>query len=275
MPTPPRPRKRLGQHFLIDPNITRKILKVAALRPEDVVFEIGPGRGALTQVLCERVSRVIAVELDRHLFEYLAQTCAQHDALELHHGDALEFPYETLPGGTVVIANLPYYMATPLLFRLLQERDRIDRMVLMLQREVAERMIAGPGSRDYGLLSVVTQYQTKPRKAFIVPASCFRPVPQVDSAVVCLTGRTDRNPTDARFDAVFLKVVRGAFAHRRKTLINSYREEGWEEPLMRQALEQTRIDPRRRAETLTVQEFIALADFCSSPVPLLPSSRTK
>ena len=258
-PALPRPRKRLGQNFLIDPNIVRKILKVAALRPEDVVFEIGPGRGALTHVLCERVSRVIAVELDRHLFEYLSQTCAQHDRLELHHGDALDFPYDTLPGGTVVIANLPYYVSTPLVFRLLQERDRIDRMVLMLQREVAERMIAEPGSRDYGLLSVVTQYLTKPRKAFVVPASCFRPVPQVDSAVVCLTGRTARNPDDARFDDVFMKVVRGAFAHRRKTLINSCREEGWEEPVIRRALDRTRIDPRRRAETLTVREFIVLA----------------
>ena len=259
MPSLPRPRKRLGQHFLIDPNITRKILKAAALSPEDVVFEIGPGRGALTQVLCERVSKVIAVELDRHLFDYLSQICAQHDHLELLHGDALDFPYDTLPVGTVVISNLPYYMATPLLFRLLQERDRIDRMVLMLQREVAERMIAEPGSRDYGLLSVVTQYQTKPRKAFVVPASCFRPVPQVDSAVVCLTGRTARNPTDARFDDVFMKVVRDAFAHRRKTLINSCREERWEEPVIRRALERTRIDPRRRAETLTVREFISLA----------------
>ena len=259
MPTLPRPRKRLGQHFLIDPNIVRKILKIAALQPEDVVFEIGPGRGALTQVLCERVARVIAVELDRHLFEYLSQTCAQYDALELHHGDALAFPYDTLPGGTVVIANLPYYVSTPLVFRLLEERERIDRMILMLQREVAERMVAEPGSRDYGLLSVVTQYRTRPRKAFVVPASCFRPVPQVDSAVVCLAGRAGRNPTDAWFDETFMKVVRGAFAHRRKTLINSCREEGWDEPVIRRALDQTRIDPRRRAETLTVREFIALA----------------
>lgn len=259
MPTLPRPRKRLGQHFLIDPNIVRKILKVAALCPEDVVFEIGPGRGALTQVLCERVSKVIAVELDRLLVEYLAQTFAQQDALELHHGDALAFPYDTLPAGTVVIANLPYYVSTPLVFRLLEERDRIDRMILMLQREVAERMTATPGSRDYGLLSVVTQYRTKPRKAFVVPASCFRPLPQVDSAVVCLTGQAARDPDDAGFDEMFMKVVRGAFAHRRKTLINSCREEGWEDPVIRQALEQTGIDPRRRAETLTVQEFIALA----------------
>ena len=259
MPTLPRPRKRLGQHFLIDPNIVRKILKVAALNPEDVVFEIGPGRGALTHALCECVARVIAVEIDRLLVEYLAHTCAQQDALELHHGDALDFPYDTLPAGTVVIANLPYYVSTPLVFRLLEDRHRIDRMVLMLQREVAERMVAAPGSRDYGVLSVVTQYLTKPRKAFVVPASCFRPIPQVDSAVVCLTGRAGCNPTDPRFDDVFMKVVRGAFAHRRKTLINSCREEGWEEPVIRRALDQAQINPRRRAETLTVREFIALA----------------
>ena len=258
MPVLPRPRKRLGQHFLIDPNIVRKILQVAALNPEDVVFEIGPGRGALTLALCDRVARVIAVEIDRLLVEYLAQTCVQRDALELHHGDALDFPYDTLPAGTVVIANLPYYVSTPLVFRLLEERERIDRMVLMLQREVAERMVAAPGSRDYGLLSVVTQYLTKPRKAFVVPASCFRPVPQVDSAVVCLTGQAARHPTTPGFDDVFMKVVRAAFAHRRKTLINSCREEGWEEPVLRRALEEINIDPRRRAETLTVKEFIAL-----------------
>lgn len=275
MPVLPRPRKRLGQHFLIDLNIVRKILKIAALNPEDVVFEIGPGRGALTHALCERVARVIAVELDRNLVEYLAHTCAPYDNLELHHGDALEFLCETLPAGTVVIANLPYYVSTPLVFRLLEDRDRIDRMVLMLQREVAERMTASPGSRDYGLLSVVTQYLTKPRKAFVVPASCFRPVPQVDSAVVCLTGRAGWNPADARFDDVFMKVVRGAFAHRRKTLINSCREEGWEEPVLRRALKETNIDPRRRAETLTVKEFIALAQSIrqasSKPSPREPS----
>lgn len=254
----PRPRKRLGQHFLIDPNVVRKILKVAALNPEDVVFEIGPGRGALTHALCEHVDRVIAVEIDRLLVEYLAHTCVQRDNLELHHGDALKFPYDTLPAGTVVIANLPYYVSTPLVFRLLEERECIDRMVLMLQCEVAERMIATPGSRAYGLLSVVTQYLTKPRKAFVVPASCFRPIPQVDSAVVCLIARPARQSTDPGFDDVFMKVVRGAFAHRRKTLINSCRDEGWAEPGLRRALEETNVDPRRRAETLTVKEFIAL-----------------
>ena len=266
MPGPPlpRPQKRLGQHFLIDPNIVRKILKVAALRPEDVVFEVGPGRGALTQWLCERVSKVIAVELDQHLFHYLAEIYAQRDTLELHHGDALEFSYDTLPRGAVVIANLPYYVSTPLLFRLLQEHDRIDRMVLMLQREVAERMTAGPGSRDYGLLSVISQYYTKPRKAFVVPASCFRPVPQVDSSVIHLTRRSEHKSFDARFDRVFMKVVRGAFAHRRKTLLNSYREAGWEESLIRQALEQARIDPQRRAETVMIREFVALTHAVST-----------
>ncbi len=257
-PLPPPPRKRLGQHFLIDPNIVRKILQVAALRPQDVVFEIGPGRGALTRVLCERVSRVIAVELDRQLFRYLSAVHAQDGNLELHHGDALAFAYDTLPTGTVVVANLPYSVSTPLLFRLLRARDRIDRMVVMLQREVAERIIAKPGSRDYGVLSVMSQYYAEPRKAFAVPASCFRPVPEVDSAVVRLAGRSAPAGNE-HFDRVFTKVVRSAFAHRRKTLMNSYREEGWDQAVMQRLLERTGIDPRRRAETLMVREFMDLA----------------
>ena len=260
MPVLPRPRKRLGQHFLIDPNIVRKILKVAALRPEEVIFEIGPGRGALTEVLCERGARVIAVEIDRLLVEYLAQTFAQQDALELHHGDALAFPYDTLPAGTVVIANLPYYVSTPLVFRLLEERDRIDRMILMLQREVAERMIAEP--RLTGLRPLVRGHpipdetpQSVRRAGELFP-SC--PASGLGGGVSDGPGRAGQ-ADDAGFDEMFMKVVRGAFAHRRKTLINSCREEGWEDPVIRQALEQTGIDARRRAETLTVREFIALA----------------
>ncbi len=259
VPPLPRPRKRLGQHFLIDHNIVRKIVAAAALRPHDVVFEIGPGRGALTRVLCEQVAKVVAVEIDRQLVHYLSAILARDAALELHHGDALAFAYDALPKGTVVIANVPYSVSTPLLFRLWRERDRIDRMVLMLQREVAERMIAAPGSRDYGVLSVMSQYYAEPRKAFAVPASCFRPVPDVDSAVVCLAGRPGRHDGDERFDRVFTQVVRHAFAHRRKTLMNSYREEGWDQTMMQRILDHAGIDPRRRAETLGVREFVTLA----------------
>ncbi len=257
-PLPPRPRKRLGQHFLIDQNIVRKIVSVAALQPHDVVFEIGPGRGALTRVLCEQVAKVIAVEIDPALVRYLAAIQANDPALELHHGDALEFACDTLPNGTVVIANLPYAVSIPLVFRLLQERNRINRMVLMVQREVAERMIATPGSRHYGVLSVMSRYYAEPRKAFAVPAGCFRPVPDVDSAVVTFVSRPDPRG-DGSFDRVFTRIVRGAFAHRRKTLMNSWRDEGWDEAMMRQSLDHAGIDPHRRAETLAVQEFVTLA----------------
>lgn len=259
---PPRPCKRLGQHFLVDRHVVRNILKVAEVRPHDTVFEIGPGRGALTQALCERAAKVIAVELDRRLVHYLSAVRV-NDRLALHHGDALDFPYETLPMGTVVIANLPYNVSTPLLFRLLRHRDRLHRLVLTLQDEVVTRIVAQPGSRDYGVLSVMSQSHADPRKAFTVPARCFRPVPAVDSAVVHLTSRSRRHP-DERFDRTLIKIVRGAFAHRRKTVLNSYRDAGWDPPMIQRALEQTHVDPRRRAETITVQEFTALATAVSS-----------
>ncbi len=259
---PPPPRKHLGQHFLVDPNIARKMVTAAALRPRDVVFEIGPGRGALTRLLCERAAKVIAVEIDRQLVRYLSAVLAGDAALELHHGDAMTFACDELPKGTVVIANVPYAVSTPLLFRLLRARDRISRMVLMLQREVAARILAAPGSRDYGVLSVMSRYYAEPRKAFAVPASCFRPVPDVDSAVVTFVGRSDPRG-DADFDRVFAQLVRGAFAHRRKTLMNSWREEGWDPASMRRILEHAGIDPRRRAETLGVPEFLTLAQAVS------------
>ena len=264
MPPPPPPHKRLGQHFLVDRHVVRNILKVAEVRPQDTVFEIGPGRGALTQALCERAAHVIAVELDLRLVRYLS-ALRVNDRLELHHGDALKFPYDVLPVGTVVIANLPYNVSTPLLFRLLRHRDRLPRLVLTLQDEVVTRIVAQPGSRDYGVLSVMSQYHAEPRKAFTVPASCFRPVPAVDSAVVHFTSRSRRRP-DERFDRTVMQIVRGAFAHRRKTVMNSYRDAGWDPPVIQQALEQTHIDPRRRAETITVQEFTALAKAVSSHV---------
>lgn len=259
MPLSPRPRKRLGQHFLIDHNIVRKILRVAEVRPHDTIFEIGPGRGALTSLLCERAAKVIAVELDPQLVDYLCALRAKYHNLELQQGDALEFAYDTLPKGTVVIANLPYYVATALLFRLFQHHERIHRMVVMVQAEVAERIVAQPGSRDYGALSVMSQYYAEPREVFTVPASCFRPAPRVDSAVVCLARRSRQHP-DEQFEQVLTQIVRGAFAHRRKTVMNSYRDAGWDPPMIQRALEHTRIDPRRRAETITVQEFTALAN---------------
>ncbi len=236
--------------------MVRKILAEAAIRPDETVFEIGPGRGVLTHPLCGVASRVIAVEIDKKLADYLSQTCV-HSNLDLRTGDALEFDYHALPQGTVVVANLPYYVSTPLLFQLLEQRSRISRIVVMLQLEVAKRLAAKPGGRDYGALSVLSQYCATSRLAFKIPPSCFRPRPEVDSAVVSLSVIPPDNE-DESFHRDFSQTVRAAFAHRRKTLVNSFREKGLTLPMIHDALGAVRIDPKRRAETITVQEFIDL-----------------
>ena len=256
IPPLPPPLKRLGQHFLIDPNIVRKILAEAAIRPNETVFEIGPGRGVLTEPLCGLASRVIAVEIDQKLAAYLKTVCLQAN-LDLHIGDALEFPYEILPPDTVVVANLPYYVSTPLLFKLFEHRSRINRMVLMLQLEVAKRLAAKPGNRDYGGLSVISQYCATSRLAFKIPATCFRPRPDVDSAVVTLSQKPSKNDDDT-FDQALIQTVRAAFAHRRKTLVNSFRDSGLSLERIQEALSNANINPKRRAETVTLQEFIDL-----------------
>jgi 16S rRNA (adenine1518-N6/adenine1519-N6)-dimethyltransferase len=171
----------------------------------------------------------------------------------------LKFPYETLPAATVVVANLPYYLSTPLLFRLFAVRDRLSRMVLMLQAEVADRLVAQPGSRDYGILSVLASYYAEVAIGFRVSSSCFRPKPDVDSTVVTLRPRSE-DIVRVKDEAAFVKTVRAAFAHRRKTLSNSLRDEGLPAPVIASALLAAGLEPLRRAETLTLAEFGALAN---------------
>jgi 16S rRNA (adenine1518-N6/adenine1519-N6)-dimethyltransferase len=255
----PRPRKRLGQHFLVDRNIVRKIVAVAALRPHETVLEIGPGRGILTRALCERARHVLAIELDRSLSPVLKAALADCANVEVRFGDALDYPYETVPSGTVVVANLPYYVSSPLLFRLFEAHDRFDRLVLMLQTEVAKRLVAQPGTKDYGVLSVLTQYHATPWLAFSVPAECFRPRPAVNSTVVVLPMR--RKPAVSVADeTLFIRVVRAAFAHRRKTLFNSLRDEGFRAEQVAQAMDTAGIERSSRAEALSIAEFAALAN---------------
>jgi 16S rRNA (adenine1518-N6/adenine1519-N6)-dimethyltransferase len=256
---PPRPKKRLSQCFLVDHNIARKIVSAAALQRDETVLEIGPGRGMLTRALCEQAGRVIAVELDRSLDGTLNTALAGIGNVELQFGDALAFPYDTVPRGTVVVSNLPYAISTPLLFTLLEAHDRIDRMVLMLQTEVARRLVAKPGTKDYGILSILTQYRAVPSLAFHVSAGCFRPKPTVSSTVVALSVR--REPAVSVPDEpLFIRTVRAAFAHRRKTLPNSLRDEGFSTERILPALEAARIEPTMRAESLGIEQFASLAN---------------
>ncbi len=256
---PPRPRKSLGQHFLIDQNIVRKIVRLAELQPGETVLEIGPGRGILTEALLNAAGLVIAIELDHALCAHLRVTLGDRPNLRLIEGDAVAYDYTKVPGPFLVVANLPYYVSTPILFRLLQERRSLERMVLMLQAEVAARLAAAPGGKDYGVLSIAAQFCCEVRQAFKVPATCFRPRPQVGSAVVILTPHA-KPRVSVRDEAFFFRVVRAGFAHRRKALLNSLRDEGFDEMAAGIALEKAGLDPRRRAETLSIAEFAVLAD---------------
>lgn len=258
MPAPfPPANKRLGQHFLIDQNIVRKIVAAAELTPADTVLEIGPGRGILTEALSHAAGRVVAIEIDSELCELLQARQADWKNVELICADALRHPFEDLPAG-VVVANLPYYISTPLLFKFLEHRRRFSRLVLMLQNEVADRLIAGAGTSDYGVLSVMTQYAAEVKKAFKVSADCFRPRPDVGSAVVVLRPRPQAllpPEEEPRFAAV----VKAAFAHRRKTLVNSLRDEGYDARAVTEAATALRLAPSIRAERLTLEQFMELA----------------
>jgi 16S rRNA (adenine1518-N6/adenine1519-N6)-dimethyltransferase len=255
----PVPRKYRGQHFLIDKNIVHKIVRLAGLQPGETVLEIGPGQGILTEALLDSSGLVVAVELDAVLCAHLRATLGRQSNFRLVEGDALTFDYEQVPSPFLVVANLPYYVSTPLLFRLLDERRRIDRLVLMLQEEVVARMAAAPGCKDYGALSIAVQFYCEVRQAFRVPPTCFRPKPQVWSAVAVLTPLPKPRVSVAD-ETFFFQVVRAGFAHRRKALPNSLRDEGFEGVTTAAALERAGIDPRRRAETLRLGEFAALAD---------------
>ncbi|MBX3329337.1 MAG: ribosomal RNA small subunit methyltransferase A [Nitrospira sp.] len=260
--------KRLGQNFLIDPNIVRKIVALAELTSTDTVLEIGPGRGILTEALCRAAGHVTAIEIDPRLHAYLTERQPRFSNITLVLDDAMTYPIEHLPIGTIVVANLPYYLSTPLLFRLLDQRNRFPRMVLMLQNEVADRLVAKPGGSDYGVLSVMAQYTADIAKAFKVSSQCFRPRPEVGSAVVLLRTKKQRE-SGPEEKSRFTTLVKAAFAHRRKTLLNSLKDQGYEQKLVAAALSSLNLSPSIRAEILSIEQFVELtrclygADFSS------------
>lgn len=255
---PPTAIKRLGQNFLIDPNIIRKIISLAELSSNNSVLEIGPGRGILTDALCQSAGRVTAIEIDPRLHTYLTERPTQFQNLTLVLGDAMTYPIEHLPPGTIVVSNLPYYLSTPLLFRLLEQQERITRLVLMLQNEVADRLVAQSGSSAYGVLSVMAQYSADITKAFKVSPHCFRPRPDVDSAVVLLRTKERTEQTRDKRDQL-ATIVRAAFAHRRKTLVNSLKDQGYDQKHVVAALTALHLPLSIRAENLSLDEFIALS----------------
>lgn len=256
-----RADKKLGQNFLIDENVVRQIVAAAELSEADTVLEVGPGIGTLTQGLAESKARVVAVELDTRLLPVLATTLNGYDNVRVVHGDILKVNIMEEVGAPSfkVCANLPYYITTPIIFALLEKRLPMERLVAMVQKEVAERMAAQPGGKEYGALSVAIQYYTEPKIAFIVPPTSFIPAPAVDSAVI-VCKRREKPPVEVCDEGLFFRVVKAAFSLRRKMLSNSLKNMGIKSERVAKWLELAGVDGKRRAETLSLEDFAKLTN---------------
>lgn len=263
-----RASKRLGQNFLVDRGVVQGIVDAAELSPADTVLEIGPGIGTLTQGLAETGARVVAVELDKKLPAVLAETLKGYDNVTIVPGDILKLNIiETLGlragEGFKVVANLPYYVTTPIIMTLLEQRLPIERLVTMVQKEVAVRMTARPGSKDYGALSIAVQYFTVPRMVMDVPPRSFLPAPEVTSAVIAchVQDAPTVQPTDEK---LFFRLVRAAFMQRRKTLLNALTGAGLSKEMSRAGLLAAGIAENMRGEQLSLADFARLSDAVGS-----------
>ncbi|WP_433746095.1 16S rRNA (adenine(1518)-N(6)/adenine(1519)-N(6))-dimethyltransferase RsmA [Falsibacillus pallidus] len=263
-------KKSLGQNFLIDPNILRKITEFAGLTDQTGAIEVGPGIGALTEHLARSSKKVLSFEIDQRLLPILADTLSPYDNVKIIHEDILKADVKTLVAqefegisDLMVVANLPYYVTTPIILKLLSDRIPLRGIVVMLQKEVADRISAKPGTKEYGSLSIAIQYYTKAETVMIVPKTVFMPQPNVDSAVIRLT-TLDKPAADVVDEDFFFLVTRSSFAQRRKTILNNLTSQlpnGKEKKeQILDALAKADIDPTRRGETLSIQEFARLSN---------------
>jgi len=259
------PRKRHGQHFLVNRRVLERILAEAELTPDCTAVEIGPGTGLLTEVLVDSGATVLAIEVDRGLARLLAETMGDRPNLRIWTADALRFDYAAAlapyrgRGPIRVVANIPYSITTPLLFRLLDEKGLFDRLCLTVQREVADRLAARPGTKSYGALTLACQYRTVVRSLFSIPPQAFYPAPAVDSALVRLECRAIP-PVSVRSEARLFQVIRAAFGQRRKTLRNALRQAGWPLEAVEGALAEAGVAGERRGETLDLGEFARVSE---------------
>jgi len=271
-------KKSLGQNFLIDPNILRNIVGHANLTENSGAIEIGPGIGALTEHLARNAKKVVSFEIDQRLLPVLEDTLSPYDNVKIVHSDILKADVkqvieEEMPGikDIMVVANLPYYVTTPILMKLLNDRLPIRGFVVMMQKEVADRITAKPGTKEYGSLSIAIQYYCSAEVAMVVPKTVFMPQPNVDSAVIRLI-KHNQPPVQVIDEDFLFKVTRASFVQRRKTIFNNLQaglpNGKKEKEAILKALEAANIEPTRRGETLSIEEFGVLADklyptFCS------------
>ena len=265
-------QKKLGQNFLIDENVDEKIVRDAGVTKDDFVLEIGPGIGTMTQILCENAREVVAVEIDDKLIPILTEdTLSWYDNVTVIHEDILKLDIVKLAnernGGKPikVVANLPYYITTPIIMGLFESHVPLDSITIMVQKEVADRMQVGPGTKDYGALSLAVQYYAKPQILLNVPASCFMPRPNVDSAVIQLT-RYEKPPVEVADEHLMFRLIRASFNQRRKTMTNSVGnspELSVSKEQMAAALEKCGLSATVRGEALTLAQFAELANVLS------------
>ena len=265
-------QKRFGQNFLIDTHVLEKIIRAANITKEDMVLEIGPGIGTMTQYLCENAREVVAVEIDKNLIPILTEdTLAQYDNVTVINEDILKLDIKALvqeknAGKPIkVVANLPYYITTPIIMGLFEAGVPLENITVMVQKEVADRMQAGPGTKDYGALSLAVQYYANPYIVANVPPNCFMPRPNVGSAVIRLTLHEEK-PVLVKDEALLFALIHASFNQRRKTLVNGLTNAGglsFSKGEITQAIEQCGFTPTVRGEALTLEQFAMLANILS------------
>ncbi len=265
-------QKKFGQNFLIDTRVLDRIINAAEITKEDFVLEIGPGIGTMTQYLCERAKEVAAVEIDRNLIPILSDTLSEYQNVEVWNEDILKVDLNRLAleknqGRPIkVVANLPYYITTPIIMRLFESHVPVESITVMVQKEVAERMQAKPGTKDYGALSLAVQYYAKPEVVAYVPPNCFIPRPKVGSAVICLT-RHEEKIVQAEDEDFMFRIIRASFNQRRKTLVNALNNAPslpLEKEQIVTTLEEMGLHPNIRGEALTLEQFAQLSNQLNS-----------
>lgn len=263
--------KTLGQNFLNDDNVVKKIVDAADLDKDTLVMEIGPGIGSMTKELAARAAGVVAIEIDKHLIPALNDNLSEFNNIDIVNNDVMKVDVEAIIAeyrekynakSVKVVANLPYYITTPIIMRFLEEVKGIEGMVFMVQKEVAQRMVSGPGTKDYGALSVAVQFYSQPRIVFDVPPHCFIPQPEVHSTIIRLDILSEP-PVKVDDKALYFKLVKASFGQRRKTLVNGLSNAGFlrkDKEQIKQILESMGLKDNIRGEVLSVQQFGELSN---------------
>ena len=267
-------QKKFGQNFLIDTRILEGIIQAAHVTKEDFVLEIGPGIGTMTQYLCEHAREVVAVEIDQNLIPILKDTLSEYDNVEVINDDILKVDINQLArernGGKPikVVANLPYYITTPIIMGLFESHVPIDSITIMVQKEVADRMQVGPGTKDYGALSLAVQYYARPEIVLSVPPSCFMPQPKVGSAVIRLT-RHEVPPVDVKNEKLMFALIRASFNQRRKTLangLNNFPQISLSKEQIQECIVELGVPVTVRGEALSLEQFATLSNIIEAKI---------